>query len=431
MLGSHTFIMLGSHTFKVLALGAGILAASFTMARPASAGFEEGVNAYLKKNYALALAEWRPLAEQGHSASQFGMGLAYENGRGVASDPTQAAIWYRKAAVQGLADAQFNLGNVYLNGRGVDKDLTEAVRWFRRAAEQGMPHAQVNLGYSYETGTGVATDPERAVRWYRAAAEQNFPRAQFYLGLAYERGLGVQQNPALAAGWYKKAAALGEDQAAERLDLLRSRGIEATDLPPTDGIPPALALEGGGGKPGMESGSDDGELAPQTVQNETDQTGAPADSPEAVVGNEPATPTPTAKVDADPDPDPAPEPVAEKPAVKKSATSANDESTASTGTSSGSRTAPPGKQVSSLAGSHRVRLASYRDPSNGTLGWKTLTRKYGDALRELNWAMAEVDLGDKGVYHRLEAGPLGSREEAIAVCAEIKAGGDSCLAVKP
>jgi uncharacterized protein len=412
--------MLGSHTFKVLALGAGILAASFTMAPPASAGFEEGGNAYLKKNYALALAEWRPLAEQGHSASQFGMGLAYENGRGVASDPIQAAIWYRKAAEQGLADAQFNLGNVYLNGRGVDKDLTEAVRWFRRAAEQGMPHAQVNLGYSYETGTGVTTDPERAVRWYRAAAEQNFPRAQFYLGLAYERGLGVQQNPALAAGWYKKAAALGEGQAADRLDLLRSRGIEATDLPPTDGIPPALALEGGGGEP-----------APQTVENESVQASKPAETPEAAVGNESATLTqkPTANVEADPDP--APKPVAQQPAVKKSAASAKDESTAGTNTPSGSRTAAPGKQVSSLAGSHRVRLASYRDPSNGTLGWKTLTRKYDDTLLGLNWAMAEVDLGDKGIYHRLEAGPLGSREEAIAVCAEIKAGGDSCLAVKP
>jgi len=396
------------------------------MAGPASAGFEEGVNAYLKQNYALALAEWRPLAEQGHSASQFGMGLAYENGRGVARDPIQAAIWYRKAAEQGLADAQFNLGNVYLNGRGVDKDPIEAVRWFRRAAEQGMPHAQVNLGYSYETGTGVATDPERAVRWYRAAAEQNFPRAQFYLGLAYERGLGVQQNPALAAGWYKKAAALGEIDAGDRLDLLRSRGIEASDLPPTDGVPPALALEGGGGESGMESGTSEGEPAPQTVQNEPAQASTPAEAPEAAVGTEPATPTQTQTAKVEADPDPAPE-----PAVKKSAAPAKDKATVGTDASSGSKTAAPGKQVSSLAGSHRVRLASYRDPSNALPGWKTLTRKYGDVLRELNWALAEVDLGDKGVYHRLEAGPLGSREEAKAVCAEIKAGGDSCLAVKP
>ena len=98
---------------KVLAICAALLVGVLSAA-PAEAGFEDGVRAYLAQDYAAALNVWRPLAEEGHAPAQFGMGLSYENGRGVERDPTQAAVWYHKAAEQGLADAQFNLGNLYL-----------------------------------------------------------------------------------------------------------------------------------------------------------------------------------------------------------------------------------------------------------------------------------------------------------------------------
>ena len=57
-----------------------------------------------------------------------------------------------KAAEQGYAWAQYNLGIAYNNGIGVAKDPSEAVRWWRMAAEQGLAQAQYNLGYTYYTG---------------------------------------------------------------------------------------------------------------------------------------------------------------------------------------------------------------------------------------------------------------------------------------
>jgi serine/threonine protein kinase len=53
---------------------------------------------------------------------------------------------YGKAADQGNASAQFGLGVIYDNGRGVSENDVEAVKWFRKAAEQG--HATASTSFS-------------------------------------------------------------------------------------------------------------------------------------------------------------------------------------------------------------------------------------------------------------------------------------------
>ncbi len=109
----------------------------FDLAAPAWAGFDEGTAAYKRGDYATALREWRPLAEQGDANAQYNVGLMNYHGRGVPQDDDQAIWWYRKAAEQGDARAQYNLGSMYRTGRGVPQDDAQAVRWYRNAAEQG------------------------------------------------------------------------------------------------------------------------------------------------------------------------------------------------------------------------------------------------------------------------------------------------------
>ena len=99
------------------------------LAAPAWAGFAEGAAAYLRGDYATALREYRPLAEQGNAAAQTNLGFMYDNGQGVPQDYAEAVKWYRKAAEQGRADAQFNLGIMSARGQGVPQDYTEAVKW--------------------------------------------------------------------------------------------------------------------------------------------------------------------------------------------------------------------------------------------------------------------------------------------------------------
>ncbi|MFT4730398.1 MAG: hypothetical protein ACI9UN_004924 [Granulosicoccus sp.] len=56
--------------------------------------FDKGLTAYASGDFAAALKEWRPLAEQGGAGAQNNLGWMYGNGDGVPQDYAQAAEWY-------------------------------------------------------------------------------------------------------------------------------------------------------------------------------------------------------------------------------------------------------------------------------------------------------------------------------------------------
>ena len=137
-----------------------------------SADFNKGLTAAQSGDFATALKEWKPLAEEGNAVAQNNLGLMYHNGWGVPQDYKEAVYWYRLAVEQGYAIAQYNLGLMYEKGKGVPQDDKEAARLYQLAAEQGDVDAQYNLGVMYERGNGVPQDYKEAVYWYRLAAEQ-------------------------------------------------------------------------------------------------------------------------------------------------------------------------------------------------------------------------------------------------------------------
>ncbi len=95
-----------------------------------------------KGDYATALKEWRPLAEQGDAEAQYALGVIYNHARGVPQDYEKAFHWYSKAAAQGLAMAQSKLGMMYGLGRGVPQDYVLAHLWMSLAAAQGIEQAR-------------------------------------------------------------------------------------------------------------------------------------------------------------------------------------------------------------------------------------------------------------------------------------------------
>jgi len=104
---------------------------------PALAGYQEGVDAYNKKDFQKALSEWLPLAEGGNPVAQNSVGALYNNGLGVLQDNAQAFVWYSKAAEQNFPLAMRNLANLYATGHGVAYDLPTARMWYSRAAVLG------------------------------------------------------------------------------------------------------------------------------------------------------------------------------------------------------------------------------------------------------------------------------------------------------
>src|SRR5437660_7453980 len=114
--------------------------------------FDDGVAAYKRGDYAIALQSYRKAADQGDARAQNNLGAMYENGQGVPQNYAEAMKWYRLAADQGDAPAQYNLGVMYDKGQGVPQNYTEAMKWYRLAADQGNAEAQVNLGAMHYNG---------------------------------------------------------------------------------------------------------------------------------------------------------------------------------------------------------------------------------------------------------------------------------------
>ena len=130
-----------------------------------SADFQKGLAAAQRGDFATALREWTPLAEQGDATAQNNLGVMYDKGEGVPQDDKTAVKWWTLAAEQGYASAQYNLGVMYANGEGVPQDDKTAVKWWTLAAEQGYASAQYNLGVMYANGEGVPQDDKTAVKW--------------------------------------------------------------------------------------------------------------------------------------------------------------------------------------------------------------------------------------------------------------------------
>ena len=55
------------------------------------ADFDDGLAAAQRGDYATALQEWRPLADQGHARAQCNLGVMYDNGYGVPENDAESA----------------------------------------------------------------------------------------------------------------------------------------------------------------------------------------------------------------------------------------------------------------------------------------------------------------------------------------------------
>ena len=130
-----------------------------------SGDYQKGLDAAQNGNYTAALKEWRPLAEQGHSESQFVLGLLYRNGKGVEKDFSTAIKWYLLAAENGHAKAQAKLGYMYVNGEGVNKDYVRAYMWGRLSEiNENREGSELKRIMTIELTAAKIEEAERLVR---------------------------------------------------------------------------------------------------------------------------------------------------------------------------------------------------------------------------------------------------------------------------
>lgn len=131
------------------------------------ADVQNGRNAYERKDYASAMKELAPLAQEGNVNAQILLGKMYMLGQGVPRNTDLALKWFEAASDQGDAEAEFFLGAMYLLPA---KDIPQGLKWLRLSAEQGTKEAQLLLGMTYLKGSDLPHDLVQADMWLRLAA---------------------------------------------------------------------------------------------------------------------------------------------------------------------------------------------------------------------------------------------------------------------
>lgn len=84
-----------------------------------------------------------------------------------------------------------------------------------------------------------------------------------------------------------------------------------------------------------------------------------------------------------------------------------------------------------ISAAYRLQLAAFRSHDQAMTAWRRLTGKYPAELDALTPLVVQVEIPQKGVFHRLQAGPYPSQQAAQSACETLKSKKQDCLIVKP
>lgn len=98
--------------------------------------YEDGFQQYVEKRYAEAFPLLKRASELGNGDADCQLGVMYELGDGVPTDPAEAFRCFERAAKRDSSGGQYRLGRCYQNGIGVAVDKRKALYWHRKAAAQ-------------------------------------------------------------------------------------------------------------------------------------------------------------------------------------------------------------------------------------------------------------------------------------------------------
>jgi hypothetical protein len=86
--------------------------------------------------------------------------------------------------------------------------------------------------------------------------------------------------------------------------------------------------------------------------------------------------------------------------------------------------------MSGSTGGWRIQLASAKSEEVARTTWAKLQAAHGDVLGNLRMQPTRVDLGERGIWYRVQAGPL-DEKQAQSICGALKGRKTDCVAVAP
>jgi TPR repeat protein len=372
--------------------------AAIALAAPALADVKDGVDAWSRGEWSVAVAEWQGPAQQDDPDALFNLGQAYRLGRGVEQDQATAEAYYLRAAQRGHIRAADTYGLLLFQ----DGRREAGLPFVQDAAARGNPSAQYLLGVAHFNGDIVGKDWVRAYALLILANGQGLPQAAPAM---------VQMDEMIPFEQRQQAASLAVRMEQDANET-RATELTAAELAMADGTQTAPPAPSSQTPPPMQTSAnripqpiDSVQIEPSISQARAAVRGAmlatgtedpgeagadfarPANSaPPPVVAQPRPTPTPAAS------PPPA---VAARP-----------------------QTPPTAAQTST--GQWKVQLGAFSVRGNAERLWSSLASR--PELRGKNPLLVQ-----SGRLTKLQAGGFGSRAEAQAACANLERAGQACI----
>ena len=85
--------------------------------------------------------------------------------------------------------------------------------------------------------------------------------------------------------------------------------------------------------------------------------------------------------------------------------------------------------ASATAGPLRVQIAATKDEPSARAEFARLQKAHPDLLGSLSATLVKADLGDKGTFYRIQAGPIPDKAQADKLCGQLKPLGIGCIVV--
>lgn len=79
---------------------------------------------------------------------------------------------------------------------------------------------------------------------------------------------------------------------------------------------------------------------------------------------------------------------------------------------------------------YRVQLGAFRSEGDASREWTRLSRRFSDELNALQHFVIRKDLGEKGIFYRLQAGPFDDSADARLACKKLVENKQGCFFVE-
>ena len=181
----------------------------------------QGIEAYDKKDYALALKLWELAATKDNLLAMDKLSDMYRDEIGVKRDYAKSIELDTKAAAQGHIPSIADIGTMYYYGWGVTVDYVKAVEKLTIGAENGLDYAMFYLGRLYCDKKSTLYDNTKGIEWLTKATQLGHIRAMLTLaGIHYGN-----EDYEKTMYWYKQAVDKGSTTAMIWIAFLHKDGL--------------------------------------------------------------------------------------------------------------------------------------------------------------------------------------------------------------